>query len=55
MKYAGTGWIQVTGRYNTSLFADAIGDPKVMELGKTYTSEKVPLEHQRVLGGRPTA
>ena len=42
VKYAGTGWIQVTGRYNHQSFADAIGDPKVMEIGKTYTSEKYP-------------
>jgi predicted chitinase len=42
VKFAGTGWIQVTGRYNHQSFADAIGDPKVMELGKTYTSEKYP-------------
>ena len=42
VKFAGTGWIQVTGRYNHQRFADAIGDPKVMELGKTYTSEKYP-------------
>ena len=42
VKYAGTGWIQVTGRYNHQSFADAIGDPKVMEQGKTYTSEKYP-------------
>ena len=42
VKFAGTGWIQVTGRWNFQSFADAIGDPKVMELGKTYTSEKYP-------------
>ena len=42
VKFAGTGWIQVTGRYNHQSFADAINDPKVMELGKTYTSEKYP-------------
>ena len=42
VKFAGTGWIQVTGRYNHQRFADAIGDPKIMELGKTYTSEKYP-------------
>ena len=42
VKFAGTGWIQVTGRFNHQSFADAIGDPKVMELGKTYTSEKYP-------------
>ena len=40
--FAGTGWIQVTGRYNHQRFADAMGDPKIMELGKTYTSEKYP-------------
>ena len=42
VKFAGTGWIQVTGRYNHQRFADAMGDPKIMELGKTYTSEKYP-------------
>ena len=42
VKFAGTGWIQVTGRYNHQSFAESIGDPKVMELGKTYTSEKYP-------------
>ena len=42
VKFAGTGWIQVTGRFNHSSFANAIGDPKVLELGKTYTSEKYP-------------
>ena len=42
VKFAGTGWIQVTGRFNHQSFANAIGDPKVMELGKTYTSEKYP-------------
>ena len=26
VKFAGTGWIQVTGRYNHQRFADAIGD-----------------------------
>ena len=28
VKFAGTGWIQVTGRYNHQSFADAIGDPQ---------------------------
>ena len=42
VKFAGTGWIQVTGRYNHQSFAIEIGDQKVMELGKTYTSEKYP-------------
>ena len=47
VKFAGTGWIQVTGRYNHQSFSDymaSIGqaDPKIMEIGKTYTSEKYP-------------
>ena len=47
VKHAGTGWIQVTGRYNHQRFADymaSIGrsDPKIMAVGKTYTSEKYP-------------
>ena len=44
VKFAGTGFIQCTGRYNHTRFSDylsSIGkpDPKVMQLGKTYTSE----------------
>lgn len=42
VKYAGTGWIQVTGRYNHQRFADYIGDDRVMSEGKTYSSEKYP-------------
>ena len=47
VKFAGTGWIQVTGRYNHQAFSDYIQkkgefDPKIMEIGKTYTSEKYP-------------
>jgi predicted chitinase len=42
VKYAGTGWIQVTGAYWHRLFSEHIGDPKVFDLGKTYTSEKYP-------------
>jgi predicted chitinase len=47
VKFAGTGWIQVTGRYNHQAFSDylnSIGkyDPKIMEIGKTYTSEVYP-------------
>ena len=47
VKFAGQGWIQVTGRANTQAFADymaSIGqpDPKIMEIGKTYNSEKYP-------------
>ncbi len=47
VKFAGQGWIQVTGRANTQDFADymeSIGqaDPKIMEIGKTYNAEKYP-------------
>ena len=47
VKFAGTGWIQVTGRYNHQRFADYLAtqgksDPKVMAEGKTYTSEVYP-------------
>ena len=47
VKFAGTGWIQVTGRANHQSFADymaSIGqpDPKIMALGKTYTCDKYP-------------
>ena len=47
VKYAGTGYIQVTGRYNHQAFSDyldSIGKPdyKVMEVGKTYTCDQYP-------------
>jgi len=47
VKFAGTGWIQVTGRANHQDFANylqKIGkpDPKIMEIGKTYTCEVYP-------------
>ena len=47
VKFAGTGFLQVTGRANHQDFADyleSIGqpDPKIMEIGKTYTAEKYP-------------
>ena len=47
VKFAGTGWIQVTGRANHQAFSDYLQkkgqyDPKVMEVGKTYSSEKYP-------------
>ena len=45
--YAGTGWIQVTGRYNHQAFSDYLQkkgefDAKIMEVGKTHSSEKYP-------------
>ena len=47
VKFAGTGWIQVTGRFNHQAFSDYLQkqgqfDPKIMEVGKTYTSEVYP-------------
>ena len=42
VKYAGTGFIQVTGRYWHTEFSRFIGDPKVIQEGKTYTCEKYP-------------
>ena len=47
VKFAGTGWIQVTGRYNHQAFSDYLQkkgefDAKIMEVGKTYSSEKYP-------------
>ena len=47
VKFAGTGWIQVTGRYNHQAFSDYLQkkgefDHKIMEVGKTHTSEKYP-------------
>ena len=47
VKFAGTGWIQVTGRYNHQAFSDYLQkkddyDHKIMEVGKTYTSEVYP-------------
>lgn len=47
VKFAGTGWIQVTGRNNHQAFSDYLEglgkpDPKIMEIGKTYTSEVYP-------------
>ena len=42
VKYAGTGWIQVTGAYWHEKFSKDIGDPLVFELGKTYTCDKYP-------------
>jgi predicted chitinase len=45
--FAGTGWIQVTGRYNHQLFSDYLQkngefDKDIMEVGKKHSSEKYP-------------
>ena len=47
VKYAGTGWIQVTGRYWHQRFSDYLstigrGDNRVMSEGKTYTCDVYP-------------
>ena len=47
VRFAGTGWIQVTGRYNHQAFSDYLQkkgefDPDIMEVGKTHSSEKYP-------------
>ena len=47
VKFAGTGWIQVTGRANHQGFSDymeSIGrpDPNIMAIGKTWSSERYP-------------
>ena len=47
VKFAGTGWIQVTGRANHQSFADYMEsvrqpDSKIMDIGKTHSSEKYP-------------
>jgi len=47
VKFAGTGYIQVTGRHNHTKFSEYLeskgqGDPHILEEGKEYTSEKYP-------------
>lgn len=42
VKFRGTGWIQVTGFYWHSEFSKFIGDPKVIEIGCTYTAKNYP-------------
>ena len=47
VKFAGTGFLQCTGRFNHQRYSDYLQnkgeyDSKIMEVGKTYTSEKYP-------------
>ena len=47
VKFAGQGWIQVTGRANTQDFADYMeslgqADPNIMAIGKTWNAERYP-------------
>lgn len=41
-KFKGAGYIQVTGRYNYTQFANYIGDPKVVTLGVSYVAANYP-------------
>jgi predicted chitinase len=43
VKFKGAGYLQLTGRYNYSLFAKAVNDPKVLELGCPYVAETYPI------------
>ena len=47
VKFAGTGWIQVTGRFNHQAFSDYLdtigqSDYRIMDEGKEYTSKHYP-------------
>ena len=47
VKFAGQGWLMITGRANTQDFADymeSIGqpDPNIMAIGKTWNAERYP-------------
>ena len=47
VKFAGTGWLQCTGRYNHQRFSDYLKklgkeDPNIMAVGKTHTSKHYP-------------
>ena len=47
VKFAGTGWLQCTGRYNHQRFSDYLmflgkEDPHIMGIGKTYTAQHYP-------------
>ena len=41
-RFKGGGYIQLTGRSNYQAFADAMGDPKIMELGVDYVAVNYP-------------
>ena len=43
VKFKGAGYLQLTGRYNYSLFAKAVDDPKVLELGCLYVAKTYPI------------
>jgi LysM repeat protein/predicted chitinase len=41
-KYKGGGYIQLTGRYNYTAFADAIGDSSIVDIGVKYVAANYP-------------
>jgi predicted chitinase len=41
--YKGAGYLQMTGRFNYTLFSQAVNDPKVIELGCPYVAETYPV------------
>ena len=41
-KYKGGGYIQLTGRYNYTRFAEAMGDPRIVDEGVSYVAAKYP-------------
>lgn len=43
VKFKGAGYLQITGRYNYTLFAKAVNDPKVLELGCPYVAKTYPV------------
>lgn len=44
LKYRGAGYIQLTGKYNYQKFAEAMGDPRILEEGYSYVAAKYPAE-----------
>ena len=51
-KFKGAGVIQLTGRANYEILANAVDDPKVMELGCSYVAEKYPMTSAGVWWGK---
>ncbi|MDL0421888.1 LysM peptidoglycan-binding domain-containing protein, partial [Caldibacillus thermoamylovorans] len=41
-KYKGGGYLQLTGRYNYTKFAEYIGDPEIVNQGVDYVAENYP-------------